>query len=104
MATKIKRLSKRRVDTFGPGFYADGGSLYLRVRDSGSRSWVFRYTRVGKVREIGLGATHSRNLADARRWAEAMRKAIADGEDPAALISTKREGFNAPVTFESCAL
>ncbi|HKH21737.1 MAG TPA: Arm DNA-binding domain-containing protein [Gammaproteobacteria bacterium] len=104
MATKIKRLSTRRVDTVGPGFHADGGGLYLRVRDTGCRSWVFRYTRAGKVREIGLGATHTRSLADGRRWAEAMRQAIADGEDPAALIRTKKEECNAPITFESCAL
>lgn len=104
MAAKIKRLSTRRVDTFGPGFYADGGGLYLRVRGSGSRAWVFRYTRTGKVREIGLEATHSRSLADARRWAEAMRKALIDGEDPAGVLRTRKRLGDEPVTFESCAL
>ena len=55
MATKINKLSARQVDSLAPGFYSDGAGLYLRVRPSGSRSWVFRYTRQGKVREIGLG-------------------------------------------------
>ncbi|TDI79068.1 MAG: DUF4102 domain-containing protein, partial [Betaproteobacteria bacterium] len=42
---KIKLLTARQVDTLSAGFHADGGNLYLRVRDSGSRSWVFRYKR-----------------------------------------------------------
>jgi integrase len=104
MATKINRLTARRVDALGPGFHADGGGLYLRVRNTGSRSWVFRYSRASKVREIGLGATHTRTLADARKRAEAMRKAIADGQDPAALIRAKKEGGEAPITFDCCAL
>ena len=63
MATKINKLSARQVDSLAPGFYSDGAGLYLRVRHSGSRSWVFRYTRQGKVREIGLGGVHGRSLA-----------------------------------------
>ncbi len=103
MATKIKRLSSRKVETIGPGFHADGGSLYLRVRESGSRAWVFRYTLKGKVREIGLGATKARNLTDARKLAEAMRKAVADKEDPAIIVHGEKEDDDTIITFESCA-
>lgn len=103
MATKIKRLSARRVENIEPGFHADGGGLYLRVRDTGSRAWVFRYTRAGKVREIGLGATHTRTLADVRKLAETMRRAIADGEDPAAVVHTEKKEDGPPANFESCA-
>ena len=57
MATKINKLSARQIDALEPDFHSDGGGLYPRVRNSGSRSWVFRYTRNGKVREIGLGGS-----------------------------------------------
>lgn len=103
MATQIKRLSTRRVESLGAGFHADGGGLYLRVRKSGSRAWVFRYARAGKVREIGLGATHTRPLAEARKLAEGMRQAIADGKDPATMLPTRHQTNPSPTTFEACA-
>jgi transposase len=54
------------------------------------------------VREIGLGATHTRSLAEAREVAEAMRKAVAAGADPALVI--RKEEPQAPgKTFEECA-
>lgn len=103
MATKLHLLSARKVDTAAPGFHSDGGNLFLRVRDSNSRAWVFRYKTAGKVREIGLGPLHTRSLAEARQVAEAMRKAVSAGADPAAVI--RKEEPQAPgKTFEQCAL
>ena len=103
MATKINKLSARQVDSLAPGFYSDGAGLYLRVRHSGSRSWVFRYTRQGKVREIGLGGVHGRSLAGARALAGDMRKSLANGRDPATLVP-ERVGVPATTpTFRDCA-
>jgi integrase len=101
MAKKIHLLSARKVETAGPGFHSDGGNLYLRVKDTGARAWVFRFTTAGKVRELGLGPLHSRSLADARRLAEAMRKVLAEGGDPASVLrqSEAPEGK----TFAECA-
>jgi integrase len=101
MATKIHLLSARKAETAGPGFHADGGNLYLRVKDSGARAWVFRYKAAGKVRELGLGPLHTRSLADARKLAEAMRKAIAEGSDPAALLRQSEQPKGK--TFADCA-
>lgn len=101
MAKKVQRLTARKVETAAPGFHADGGNLYLLVKDTGSRSWVFRYTIAGKVRQLGLGATHTRSLAEARALAEAMRKAIAEGQDPADLVRPEPQGKGA--TFADCA-
>ena len=103
MATKLHLLSARKVETTGPGFHSDGGNLYLRVRESNSRAWVFRYKAAGKVREIGLGPLHTRSLAEARQVAEAMRKAVAAGADPANVLRPAPAN-DAPVkTFEQCA-
>ena len=103
MAIRINRLSVRTVQTHSTGFHADGGGLYLRVREGGSRAWVFRYTRRGKTREIGLGATHTRTLADARRIAAEMRSLNADGEDPARVVHRDDGPLPSRETFQSCA-
>lgn len=85
---QIKILSARQVDTLPDGFHADGGNLYLKVKGN-ARSWVFRFKQAGKVREIGMGATHTRSLKDAREKAEQMRLSIKEGRDPADIINTK---------------
>lgn len=102
MAKKIHLLSARKVEAAGPGFHSDGGNLYLRVKDTGTRSWVFRFKAAGKVREIGLGPLHTRSLADARRLAEAVRKALADGDDPASVLP-RTEATPEQQTFADCA-
>lgn len=44
---KINMLCARDVKTKPNGFHADGGNLFLRVRDD-SRVWIFRYKKAGK--------------------------------------------------------
>jgi len=85
MATTIGKLTVRQVDTLAEGFHSDGGNLYLRVK-GGSRAWVYRYKDKGRVREIGLGSVNVRKLKDVRVLAESMRKAHADGQDPADVL------------------
>ena len=49
------KLNVRQLASFSkPGVYSDGGGLYLRVRSSSSRSWLFIYAMHGKRREMGL--------------------------------------------------
>ena len=98
----IKLLTARQVDSLETGFHSDGGNLYLRVRDTETRAWVFRYKQAGKVSELGLGAVASRTLAQARDLAGRMRTALADGKDPAALVKVRRDAK--ALTFEDCAL
>lgn len=97
MAT-IKLLLARSVATLGPGFHADGGNLFLRVLETGARSWFFRYKKEGKQISLGLGATHSRSLAQARDVAQEMRTAILNGLNPASVI--KQEVESAATTFK----
>jgi integrase len=87
---RIHRLTAREVETAPVGWHGDGGCLHLRVRESGVRSWVFRYVQGGRVREIGLGPTHARSLKEARALAAQMRKAILEGRDPALVVRPER--------------
>jgi integrase len=101
---RIRLLTTRQVDTLGPGFHPDGANLYLRVRDTGSRAFVFRYKRGGRhgtVVELGLGPTQDRSLKQARALAGRMRTALADGGDPA-MVLVRRDP--AAKTFKDYAL
>ena len=89
MAKTTDIISPNTVKTLPTGFHADGGNLYLRVKDTGARSWVFRYKKAGKAKELGLGSTTSRSLKQARVLASKMRSAIGEGKNPAPLVKEK---------------
>ena len=94
-------INARQVQTLGNGNHLDDRGLYLRVRGV-SRAWVFRWKQGGKVRELGLGATSVRSLAEARDIARSLRKAIAEGTDPAKVLHPEPE--RKPKNFEALAL
>ena len=81
MAT-VNKLTAREVSSAGIGKHGDGGGLWLVVRQNGSRAWVFRYTRLGKERTMGLGPLDRVSLADARSLARDARRLLAMGQDP----------------------
>ena len=62
--------------------HGDGGTLYLCVKASGSKSWIQRITIGGRRRDIGLGSFPVVSLAKARERAFSNRVAIADGRNP----------------------
>jgi integrase len=74
-ATRIKHLTT-------PGLYGDGGNLWLRVTETGSQSWVFRYSRHGRARVMGLGSLDLVPLGEARRRAVEARKLLLADTDP----------------------
>ena len=78
------RLTARQVATLGEGVHGDGDGLYLQVTASGARSWILRYQRHGKRREMGLGSATLYGLADARQRAVQYRRLLAEGLDPIA--------------------
>lgn len=83
MAGGINKLSALTVQRAKePGYYGDGGGLWLQISKLGGKSWVFRFTRHGKTREMGLGPVHTVSLAEARDKALEHRKAVANGHDP----------------------
>jgi integrase len=108
MARAQKRLTVRAVETIKkPGMHADGGGLYLHVGKGGSRSWIFRWRRDGKLRDMGLGPLHTVGLADARDRAFEQRKRVYDGGDPIAERRAQRQAAHLDtakaMTFRECA-
>lgn len=96
-----KITAARQVMAVGPGFHGGGASnLYLRVRETGSRSWVFRWRHQGKPTDLGLGSPPDRGLADAREVAGQMRAAIIKGLHPASVLAAENPPIEtAPKTF-----
>src|SRR6202041_3099376 len=75
VARGIGKLTALAVDKAKRrGYYGDGGGLFLQVSAAGTKSWVFRFKEAGKLREMGLGATHTIGLADAREKARDCRR------------------------------
>ncbi|MEX3852628.1 tyrosine-type recombinase/integrase [Paraburkholderia sp. BR10923] len=68
-------------------YLGDGQNLYLQIAPSGSKSWIFRYSRNGRERDAGLGSADVITLAMARTRALEMRQMLASGTDP---LSAKR--------------
>ncbi len=83
MKRQMLRLSTRAVIVKKtPGYYPDGGGLYLQVSEAGSKSWIFRFALNGKERQMGLGPFHTITLADARIAATDCRKLLLRQIDP----------------------
>jgi integrase len=99
-AVKVARLRM-------PGRYADGGGLYLQVSKWNTRSWLFRFERNGKERQMGLGSAGVLSLTDARTKAHEARRTLLDGLDPIETRNTtktaQRVAAAKGVTFEECA-
>jgi integrase len=91
---KLKSGDKDRIwfDDDVPGFG-------LRVRDTGSRSWIYQYKIGGKTRRLVLGQATAIKLARAREIAGELHARVRLGGDPAAekraLIERSSHSFGA---------
>lgn len=77
-------LTPLAVKNAKPGRHADGGGLHLLVKDTGARSWVYRFMLNGKSRDVGLGPAGEDGvtLAKARDARDALRLKVKSGIDP----------------------
>ena len=86
MGRRAEGLTAAKVSKAKPGRYGDGNGLYLFVRSAEARFWVFRYTRAGKMREMGLGRAGDDDaavrLVEAREKAADLLKLVRGGIDP----------------------
>lgn len=104
MSRPLHRLSALAVKkAVNSGYYADGGGLYLQVTKARAKSWVFRYQRNGKARELGLGGLLITSLAEARKKAENMRLTLGAGAEPVALRDAAKMQAAGRMTFAECA-
>ena len=91
------------ADKKTPQRIGDGDGLMLVVQPKGSASWVLRYSKQqGSGRtDLTVGRWPTVTLAKAREKAEELRRAIADGVDPAekrATVKKERAAAASPDT------
>ncbi len=108
MPRTLYRLSPLKVRTLKrKGLHADGGGLYLRVSNSGTKGWIFRFGTNGKLRDHGLGPVHTVGLAEARELAHECRKLRLQGIDPIAhkrgALAARNAALAKTLTFAECA-
>jgi integrase len=89
------------------GLHADGGGLYLRVSESGSKGWIFRYGKAGKYHDLGLGPIHTIGLPKARELARECRELLWAGTDPIAhrraSLAEQKASDAKVMSFKQCA-
>lgn len=108
MPKLVKRLTAKSVESKKkPGYYLDGEGLYLQVSRGGSKSWVLRYRKDDRAREMGLGSARSVSLEAAREKAAAQRRILVNGDDPIQTridVKIEKRLIEArKVTFDYCA-
>jgi integrase len=108
MAREANKLSAVKVNKLkAPGRYCDGLGLWLQVSETGTKAWLFRYTRHGQAHQMGLGPLHTVSLAEARERARQARQILLDGEDPLEIKRNKRDearaGTAERILFEDAA-
>jgi integrase len=107
-------LTPLAVKNAKPGRHADGGGLQLLVKESGARSWVYRFMLNGKSRDVGLGPAAgpgAKALVDARDDAINLRRLVKAGIDPlqqrveetAQAAAAAQEAVVAGITFKASA-
>jgi integrase len=107
---KIRSANHPGGKTKRPVRLGDGAGLYLQIAPSDTKSWLLRFTRHGKAREMGLGAADPDgrvgiSLSQARQLAADARRQLRDGLDPiterdkAALERRKAEERGRDQTF-----
>lgn len=108
----LTNLSVKNAKT---GRHADGGGLYLLVKDTGTKSWVFRYRLNGKTRDAGLGPAEGAgalSLSRARDRRAELSLQVRSNIDPleervreaAAALAEAEAAKVAAVTFKDVAL
>ena len=108
MPRQSKKLSALAVEKIKEvGWHSVGEGLWLQVKESESRSWLFRYMQNGKAHGMGLGTYPAIPLAKAREEAAKCRTLLSEGKDPIAVRKNdrKEERLDAAraQTFKQCA-
>ena len=97
MPSLTNLLASKAVLSLLPGEHPDGNGLWLIVRPSGARSWLLRFSHLGRKREMGLGAPPQVGLGAARDAAREAKKLAREGVDPIAERDARRAAAAAPV-------
>lgn len=84
------KLTAIQVKNAGDGKFYDGGGLIL-VRKGGVGKWVYRFSHLGRRRDMGLGPQIDMTLAEARKQRDQWAAVLARGDDPISVRDAEKE-------------
>ncbi len=96
MAERYKIKASQVGKAKKPGMLNDGAGLYLSTSKALTQSWVYRYRKHGKLRDVGLGSVSDVTLKEARDLSDIARKAVQGGRNPKVAI----KGDSGAMTFK----
>ncbi|MFL6837224.1 MAG: tyrosine-type recombinase/integrase [Bradyrhizobium sp.] len=94
------KLNPKKIESLSPGTYGDGNNLYLVVKGSGSRAYMFRYSWNGRPQKMGLGSIRDVSLSEARGAAIDANRLLAKGINPREDRDEKRYAQGAVLFFD----
>ena len=105
MPRYVRPLSLRGAQALKkPGLHAAGDGLYLQVRPTGTKDWVYRYRLGRRSRHMGLGPFAAVSLAEARERARKAKLLVLGGIDPIdQRAATRGQPAVKPLTFRQAA-
>lgn len=86
----MSKLFNATIKKAGDGKLHDGRGLILNKKGEGGK-WIFRYSHLGKRRDMGLGTWPDVSLADARKARDKWAVVLAAGKDPINVRDAERE-------------
>ena len=103
MAITAKRMTGLHVERAAQkvGRHGMGDGLMMQVRAPGRASWVWRFQRAGRRRDMGLGTWPEVSLVMARERLFAAKRALAEGRDP--LAERQAVARHADASFDAMA-
>lgn len=100
MARTLNRLTELAIKRArAPGWYADGGGLYLRI-DGKSKRWLYVYRWAGRRAEMGLGGISDVTLPQARVLRDAAKLVLKGGKNPSHERRAQRAAASVPAPVE----
>jgi integrase len=90
----MAKLFNATIQKAPDGKLQDGRGLIL-VKKGKTGKWVFRYSHLGKRREMGLGNWPVTTLADARKLRDQWSSVLASGKDPIDVRDAEKESQKA---------
>ncbi len=87
MKNKLKAISVKHA---ADGKLQDGDGLVL-IKAGESGKWIYRYSHLGRRREMGLGRWPDISLADARRSRDEWKAELLAGRDPITTRDAQRQ-------------
>ena len=98
----LTSLNARFVETTKKvGMHADGMGLYLKVKASGKKYWIYRYQDNKRRRDMSLGPCSIISLADARDLAHEAYRKRRNGIDPLEEKVNERNKDPISITFDT---